>query len=275
MRLLSAYIPCCNNASTVAETVRSLLLQTVKIDDLFVVDDGSRDASAAQVRSLGVTVMAAPENRGRGATRARAMLAAKHPLVLCCDATNILPSDFLERALPWFADERVAAVFGPFTQPPARNAVERWRGRHLFKMDAAHQVNRHALLATSGAVVNKAAVLSAGNYNSQLRHSEDRELGERLLAAGYEVVFDPALPVVSFARNNLWQVLERYWRWHAGAREGVSWKAYARQIAYALKVMAAADWQARDLPCLLITLFSPHYQFWRSWWRARSEIARR
>jgi glycosyltransferase involved in cell wall biosynthesis len=268
-RLVSAYIPCCNNASTVAATVRSLLAQTVKIDEVFVIDDGSSDDSAAQVRSLGVEVLIASENRGRGATRARAMLAAKHSLVLCCDATNVLPADFLERALPWFADERVAAVFGPFTQPPARNAVERWRGRHLFKMDAAHQVNREALLATSGAMVNKAAVLAAGNYNPQLRHSEDRELGERLLAAGCEVVFDPALQVVSIARNNLCQVLERYWRWHAGPREGVSWKAYARQIAYAVKVMAAADLRARDLPALLITLFAPHYQFWRSWWRAR------
>jgi hypothetical protein len=54
-----------------------------------------------------------------------------------------------------------------------RSMADRWRGRHLFK------------LAEPVAV----------------RHSEDAELGRRLLAAGFDVVFDPTLQVISGVSN--------------------------------------------------------------------------
>jgi hypothetical protein len=111
-----------------------------------------------------------------------------------------------------------------------------------------------------------------GNFNPNIRHSEDAELGGRLLAAGYEVVFDPSLHIASLAKNTLGEVLERYWRWYAGKDERVSWRGYFKQIAYSFKVMARQDWQARDPLSIPISLLSPHYQFWKSFWRGFKKI---
>jgi glycosyltransferase involved in cell wall biosynthesis len=264
---ISAYVPAFNNALTIRAAIESIRDQTVPVDELFVVDDGSSDASGTILQEMAVRVIPHRHNLGRGAVRASAMQEAAHDLVLSCDATNALAPDFVERALPWFNDAKVAAVFGRISQHPARNAVERWRGRHLFKLDMSFTVQHQSVLITYGTLLRKAAVEAVGGFDPLLRHSEDSDLGHRLAAADWDVVFDPSLPVISIAPNSLAQVLERYWRWYAGKDERISWKGYFKQVVYSLKVMAPQDFQAGDPLGIPISLLSPHYQFWKSFWR--------
>jgi GT2 family glycosyltransferase len=186
--------------------------------------------------------------------------------VLCCDATNVLERNFLERLLPWFADAAVAAAFGMITQPAARTAVDRWRGRHLFKLDVPHAIRHRALLSTFGAVVRASAAASVGGYDARQRHSEDADLGRRLLAAGFGVVYDPRAHVTSIASNTVAAVLERYWRWYAGDGRPVGWTTYRRNVSYSLVGMVLKDLRAGDPQSALISLACPHYQFLKSRW---------
>ncbi len=269
---ISAYIPYYNNSTTIRLAIEAILAQTHPVVELLVIDDGSVDPDLLHHQLdpwPQVTVIHQERNLGRGAARSRAMQRVQHELVLCCDATNCLDPRFVEGALPWFADPQVAGVFGRIGQLSAGSSVHRWRGRHLFKAEIPRTTQRGALLSTYGALVRRSAVLAVGNYDPQLRHSEDAELGRRLLAAGYDVVSDPSLQITSIAENTLAQVLERYWRWNAGVRETISGLDYLRLINYSIKVMARQDLQAGDLGSVPISLVAPHYQFWRSWWRRR------
>lgn len=268
--LVSAYIPYYNNASTLEEVIGSLKAQTHPIQEILVIDDGSISPLVLDPER-GVRVIRHEVNLGRGAVRSRAMAECQQEYVLCCDATNVLPCDFLENSLSWFTDLQVAAVMGSMSQHPTTSLVHRWRGRHLFKIrkipSSKHSVVHQAVLATYGALVRRSSVLKVGNYNPDLRHSEDAELGSRLLAAGYDVILDRRLKVISIAENTLLQVLERYWRWYAGKEEEISLAKYWKLIGHSLKVLAVLDWKEQDPLSIPISLLVPHYQFWRSWWR--------
>lgn len=263
---ISAYIPCYNNEPTLAQAIASIRQQTVPVAEFFVIDDGSTDGSRRIAEGLGVRVIRHEQNLGRGAGRARAMMEARHDLVLSCDAANALGFDFLSHALKWFSEAKMAAVYGRMNQLPSHSVVDRWRGRHLFKINLATKLpaQRGASLALGGAVLRKSAVLGAGNFNAQLRHSEDRELGDRLLRSGWEVVFDPEMEVTAVASSSLGQVLERYWRWYAGVKGEVTWKGYFKMVTYSITVMARQDLSASDPLSVPISLLCPHYQFWRS-----------
>jgi hypothetical protein len=115
-------------------------------------------------------------------------------------------------------------------------------------------------LAAGCFVVRRLAVEIVGGFNAALRSGEDADLGRRLRGAGYSVVFDPSLFARSVAGNGVLEVLERYARWNTPHRMGI--RDYVRQINYALKVMAAADFKAGDIPAACISLLCPHYQFW-------------
>jgi glycosyltransferase involved in cell wall biosynthesis len=266
---LSAYVPVYNNRSTLEAVLRSIQAQTRAVDELFVVDDGSSDGSGALAERMGVRVLRQTHNSGRGAARARAMLEARHELVLCCDATNVLDPNFVEQSMHWFEDDKVAAVFGRITQPASLSVADRWRGRHLFKVGTDLELRHNSPLITFGTIVRKSSALAVGNYNENLRQNEDTDLGERLREKGYDIVFDPNLILISIAHNTLVQVLERYSRWYGPDPNDLNWRGYFRQMAYAVKAMAKRDLLDRDPLSVPISLACPHVQYIRSYLESR------
>lgn len=257
---VSAYIPCYNAAGTLARAIKGLKEQGRVVDELFVVDNGSTDESVRVAEDEGVRVVRLGRCMGRGASRARAMEEAKHPLVVCCDASVELPAEFVGMAERWFEDEKMGAVCGPISQKEARGAADRWRGRHLFRKEP--EVRESATLFTGGAMVRAAAVREAGGYDPAREHGEDADLGRRLVERGYKVVFDPKLVYWQIGSNSVAQVLERYWRWNR-AQGRMGFRDYLRQIKYSVTVMAREDMESADIGAALISLMSPHYQYWR------------
>jgi glycosyltransferase involved in cell wall biosynthesis len=255
---VSAYVPCYNARRTIREVVRSIADQTVLAAEIFLLDDGSNDGSGDE---SGVKVVRLESNSGRGAARARAMAEALQELVLGCDATVILDQYFLERSLPWFSNDRVAAVFGRVNGGATFTAADRWRERHLFQPSLTLGVRHQASLATGCCVVRKSAVAEVGGFNVTLRAGEDADLGERLIVAGFDVIFDPQLQATSVLSNSVKEVLERYIRWNTLSR--MSALGYLRQMIYAMKVMAVKDLKAGDPLGACISLLAPHFQFWK------------
>jgi cellulose synthase/poly-beta-1,6-N-acetylglucosamine synthase-like glycosyltransferase len=173
-----------------------------------------------------------------------------------------LDSKFLEHALPWFRSDRVAAVFGWVQDKAVSTVANRWRGRHLFQSELEHQVSHFAPFTTTCSLVRKSVVQQVGGFNAALRGGEDADLGQRLLGAGFDVVFDPKLFATTVANNSVMEVLERYARWNS--LERMTLRNYLRQVSYAVKVMAAMDLKAKDPLAAGISLLEPHYQFWWS-----------
>ena len=61
---VTVIVPAYNEADCIADTINSLLTQSLSPQEIIVVDDGSTDNTARISRSLGVTVIAPPENTG-------------------------------------------------------------------------------------------------------------------------------------------------------------------------------------------------------------------
>ena len=260
---ISGYVPFYNNANTVLAAVDSLRRQQPPLDEVFAIDDGSTDRSAELLKKAGVRVLKQPANLGRGAARKLAMQVAQHQFVLCCDATNILPTDFATRALSWFEDPNVAAVVGLITDPNPRGVVSRWRARNLFKAGLPRRASKGAAFITFGAMVRSSAVAAVGGYDGSLRHSEDADLGNRLAAADFVTIGDPSLKVYCNVLNSLPVVLERYWRWYAGKDELFGMKTYCKLVWFSVRTMAWGDLRAGEPLTTFISLVLPHYQCWR------------
>jgi glycosyltransferase involved in cell wall biosynthesis len=259
---IAASIPCYNGEKTVAAAAASVRAQTVTVRELLIIDDGSTDGTGAAAQTCGDRVVRHPANIGRGAARARAVQELQTEFILFCDATIELPPNFVERALPHFQNDRVAAVFGRVAQQNSSSAVQRWRGRHLFKTEALNQLNRCATLATGGALLRRRSVLESGNFNPALMAGEDVDLGLRLLAGRWEVIFDPELKLTPLEENSLKQVLDRYARWNCAPGHRPSAREYAKLVRYSASVLAREDFLQRDFASAGISLLCPHYLFW-------------
>jgi cellulose synthase/poly-beta-1,6-N-acetylglucosamine synthase-like glycosyltransferase len=123
-------VPAYNEADCIADTVNSLLAQSLAPQEIIVVDDGSTDATAAICRSLGVKVIAPPENTGsKAGAQNFALKQVKTKYTLAIDADTTLKSDALEKLFSAMADPEVVAACG-FVIPRHVNTV--WeRGRYV------------------------------------------------------------------------------------------------------------------------------------------------
>jgi cellulose synthase/poly-beta-1,6-N-acetylglucosamine synthase-like glycosyltransferase len=156
-------------------------------------------------------------------------------------------------------------------QPPTGTAgssrtTDLWRYHHLIHQDTCPSLSGDHVLQTAGCLLRKAAILSVGNFDPSYRKDEDRQLGLRLLKAGWKVIQDPELLIYLDKPDGLWRLLMRYCRWNAPMGRPQTPKEYARQVAYALRHMAWQDMRHRRYGCMLISLLSPHILYAYSWY---------
>jgi biofilm PGA synthesis N-glycosyltransferase PgaC len=104
-------VPAFNEADSIADTIHSLLGQSHAPQEIIVVDDGSTDRTAEISRSLGVTVIAPPENTGsKAGAQNFALKQVKTQYTLAIDADTTLKSDALENLFGAMTDPDVVAA---------------------------------------------------------------------------------------------------------------------------------------------------------------------
>jgi glycosyltransferase involved in cell wall biosynthesis len=99
--LVSILIPAYNAEKWIEDTVQSAIAQTWPRKEIIVVDDGSKDRTAAVARrftSKGVTVVSKP-NQGAAAARNHAMQLSQGDYIQWLDADDLLAPDKIERQL--------------------------------------------------------------------------------------------------------------------------------------------------------------------------------
>ena len=272
--MISAYIPAFNeDAKILLDVVDSIYHQSVKPLNVTILDDGSSPKLKFPNSSSKFRILRNNLNRGRGFIRKLAIDDADTKFVLLCDSTNIIRPEFIKIAIDHFNDPKVAAVSGKIAnQSNARSMALNWRGRHLFKQDHDFgEIFQEAeSLTTYGTVLRRSAVLDVGNFNPSLRHSEDKDLGNRLLNAGYKIIGDPNLVVYSIKKDSVLSVLERYWRWYGGVDEKFSIKDYWHAIKASFRPMMQEDIKANDWRSAFISFLCPHFGFFRHLYRELS-----
>jgi len=250
-------IPVCGDVDFLPQIADAFRAQQPAPQQIVIVNDGGLQPFPAP---SGTRVISHATNLGRGAARQRLMTETSAPFVTMCDAGLLPAPDFCARAKVWFSEDRVGAVFARITQRSATDLANRWRGRHLFKMDAAYAINRQGSLCTGLCLLRRAAVEAVGGFDPSRRCDEDTDLGKRLLAGGWEVIHDPELTAIALRTDSIAGVLRRYARWNFP--QGLRGRDWLRQLAYTLKVMVREDLRRGDPLAALLSLATVLYP-WR------------
>jgi len=178
---------------------------------VLVVDDASRDGSAAVAAAAGVRVVERSVRGGPAAARNLGASESRGEVLLFVDADVLVRPETVTRAASAFLrDDLPAAVFGSYDdEPSARGAVSQYKNLlHHF----VHQHSEEAaetFWAGCGAVTREAfeAVggFDAGAYPEP--SVEDIELGYRLRERGYRILLLKDLQVKHLKRWGLSSLL--------------------------------------------------------------------
>lgn len=193
MNRISVYIPAYNYAEYLPRCIAGLLKQSLRPDEILVIDDGSRDTTREIANSYKeVTLISHPENRGLGAARNTAFQSARNELVLSLDADCVPEPEWLASLAARIDDERLAGVGGRLLEGVRDTIADRWQCAYMPQQWGDAPLEDPAFLFGCNNLFRKSAVLGAGGYDRSMRtNGEDADISRRLKAAGWHLLYEP------------------------------------------------------------------------------------
>jgi mycofactocin system glycosyltransferase len=258
--LVSVVIPVYNRPQEIQECLASVEALDYPADkiDVIVVDDGSRDHTAAVVRQFDVRLIVQPYNRGQSAARNTGVRAARAEIIAFLDSDCIAGPRWLRDLVPYFQDPRVALVGGFVDAYYREKRMDRYeQACSALNMGPQQAMGRGEncvfYVPTCNMLVRKDLYLQAGGLDDRLQVGEDVDLCWRLMAAGHHLLYIPRGAVAHKHRNRLLPGLLR--RFDYGTSEAV---LYARFP----KVAKQFPWQPTGIAMILIGAAALVTQSW-------------
>lgn len=236
--LVSVLIPCFNEEKVIAASVARILESDWKNLEVLVLDDGSKDGTADEVRkhfadNPRVTLLSF-ENGGKARAVNRGLAVAKGEYVVALDADTLFPRDTIGRLARWFQDPDIGAVAGNAIVGNRVNIVTRWQALEYV---TAQNLERRALSALGAVTVvpgavgawRKSVLDALGGYPADTL-AEDQDLTIACQRAGWKVAFDPEARAYTEAPDTVGGLLKQRFRWSFGTLQCV-WKHRAAMFS--------------------------------------------
>ena len=229
--LVSVLIPCFNEEKVIAASVAGILASDWTNLEIIVLDDGSRDGTAAEVQrhfaqEPRVRLMRL-ENGGKAVALNKGLVLAKGEIVVALDADTQFAPDAIRLLARWFEDPRVGAVAGNAIVGNRVNLVTRWQALEYV---TAQNLERRALAALGCVTVvpgavgawRRSALAALGGYPPETL-AEDQDLTLSVQRAGWRVEFDSEARAYTEAPDTVSGLLKQRFRWSFGTLQCL-WK---------------------------------------------------
>lgn len=233
---VSVVIAAYNEEPVIARTIRSILLSDYPLTEVLIVDDGSKDATMAEVLQVAaedprVRLYAQP-NGGKAVALNNGISAARGEIIVTLDADTIVMSDTISNLVRHFAVGkdvgRLGAVAGVVrVGNRSKNLLTRWQALEYLTQIALDRAAQDALGAISiipGACAawRKSAIMAASGYSTSTL-AEDCDLALTLHELGWRVTQDTKALALTEAPETVDDLLKQRSRWTYGTLQAM-WK---------------------------------------------------
>jgi len=209
MTRVSVIIPTYNREDLLAETIRSVLSQTVQELEVIVADDGSTDGTAALVRQFGDSVryVHQPNANHEGATRNLGIRASAGEYIACLDSDDLWEPAKLERQLALLdAHPTYGMVYSDAYAFESESRKRRYRFHQLVTPGSgwiAHSLYMHDYIPCPTPLIRRSVLEGVGLFSERpgLRMRSDWEMWLRI-AARFQVGYDPE-PLAGYRLHGL------------------------------------------------------------------------
>ena len=221
----SVAVPARNEERWIGACLDSILGQTHRDLEVLVADGASTDGTRALVERYAERdsrVMLLDNPRRTTATSLNACLAAASaPYLVRVDAHSEIPPHYVERGLALIRDGRWGGVGGRkdgVGEGAAGRAIAAALGSRFGVGNSVYHYGTTARTVDHVPFgVYRTDVLRAlGGWDEAVTSNEDFELDYRLRAAGYELLFDPALRIRWLSKQSLGEFFAQYRRYGRG-----------------------------------------------------------
>ncbi|CAG36366.1 poly-beta-1,6-N-acetyl-D-glucosamine synthase [Desulfotalea psychrophila] len=257
---VSIIVPCYNEGKHIVETTGFLTKLNYPSYEIILVDDGSTDNTAEQIKHLvntypQVRAIYLKENQGKATAMRWGSLAASAEFLVCIDGDAVLDPNCLHWLIKQFLENpRVGAVTG---NPRVRNRTTLIGKIQIGEFSSIIGVIKRAqriygkIFTVSGVVAafRKAALHDVGYWNTDMA-TEDVDISWKLQLRFWNIHFEPNALCWVLMPETLAGLYKQRLRWAQGGAEvflrylGKMLRdiRYIRMVPIAIEYMAGAIW---------------------------------
>lgn len=213
MHTISVVIPAFNAEKFITKAILCILNQTVKVDEILIIDDCSSDQTCKVVNTLinvydGIKLIKQSNNQGASSARNRGIHEATSDWILFLDADDECSEELVETYLAKINEvtEDISAIYTAYYQIDEQSQVisSQLRGKRLSGTKGFCDILiRNPIISPSGVLVNKKHLNELHGFNMQIKYVEDVDLWVRLLDKDYSIEYiDRPLSFIRRHSNN-------------------------------------------------------------------------
>jgi|TARA_R110000824_G_scaffold401771_1_gene615307 peptidoglycan-N-acetylglucosamine deacetylase len=218
-------VPCWNEESTIAGTIRSLLALEYPKDclSIILVNDGSTDDTPLAMEAFAHESRVLLLHKENGGKHTAINLGIEHAtdaeIIGCLDADSFVAPDALKEMIAYFDEAKVAAVTPAMSVYNPRTILERMQNaEYIFGIGW-----RHALALVNGIFVTpgpfslyrKKIVDELGGFR-YAHQAEDMEMALRMQRHGWHIENAPKARVYTKVPRTVFKLIKQRTRWTTG-----------------------------------------------------------
>ncbi len=208
--LVSVIVLNWNRLQETLECLKHIRNLTYSNLEIIIVDNGSVDDSKQRLQQeKGIIFIDNPSNRGFTGGHIDGLQHAKGEFILLLNNDAVIKPDYIDKALPHFADSQVAAVGGRAyfwdDQYPALNETNPYyayqeinpiTAEGIFTQHDGEIVREVNMVSGSGVVIRRSVINEVGYlYEPFFAYYEETDLFARMKRAGYKILYSPELGI--------------------------------------------------------------------------------
>jgi glycosyltransferase involved in cell wall biosynthesis len=211
---ISLYIPAYNAEHYIARCLNAVLTQSLRPDEIIVVDDGSTDRTAEIAKTFPVRLIQHGRNLGLAAARNSGISAARSEWVAALDADCVASREWLNALSRNIHQSGIALGGGRLDEQVQKTSADRFRKIHMPQHWGATYLSNPPWVPGSNTIISKSAAIAAGLYDERFRtNHEDVDMSRRLRARGHSTFYDPSAVAWHLKEDDDNSVLNALWRY--------------------------------------------------------------
>ena len=231
---VTVIIPTKDRRDELTECLGSVFSQDYPKDkvEVIVIDDGSRDGTAAAAAAFPCHVLSLTRNRGQSYCRNLGASRAGGEILAFLDSDCVADGSWLKEIVTYFQWERVGAVGGRVDGYFERSPLDRYEkafsslnmGRHMLYGGADNSL---VYTPTCNLLVRKRVYLETGGIRPDMHVGEDVDFCWRMREGGHLLFYVPFGAVRHKHRNELFPMLRR--RAEYGTSEALLYRSHPKK----------------------------------------------
>ncbi len=188
---VSVVVPAYNCSQTIAEVIKALLNQTIKPQQIIIVDDGSSDDTASIIKSFDKITYIYQDNGGPATARNNGAKHATSDYIFFTDSDCVARKDWLEKAIIHFNRDDIAVVCGSYDIVNSESILARCIHKEILFRHNTLMPDYPKAFGSYNFGIQKGVFDQLGGFNEQYRFAsgEDNDLSYKVLKAGYKIYF--------------------------------------------------------------------------------------